>query len=131
MRRKNDMGRFSGLGAGLGRMGVMAVLIVAMTVGMGMQAFSASWYDGDWSYRRKVAIAGDLAPSTLTDFPLLVQITNSTDAVFSHAMTSGDDILFTAEDGTTLLDFELEYYTNATTPRLTAIRVKLNLKYFC
>ncbi|MFA7173211.1 MAG: DUF2341 domain-containing protein [Kiritimatiellia bacterium] len=89
-------------------------------MGNEFQAYGASWYDSAWDYRRKIAIAGDLASSTLTNFPLLVQITNANDAVFSHAQANGNDILFTAENGTELLDFEIEFYTNAPTPRLTA-----------
>jgi hypothetical protein len=48
----------------------------------------------------------------LTDFPVLVQLTDA--ALASAAAVSGSDIYFTTADQTTLLDFELESYTPGT-----------------
>lgn len=48
----------------------------------------------------------------LIDFPVLVQITDPDNAIFSHAQEDGDDILFTASDGTTKLPHEIDYYND-------------------
>lgn len=52
--------------------------------------------------------------SDLVDFPVLVQITNLTNAIFGHAQADGDDILFTESNGTTKLSHEIDYYDRTT-----------------
>ena len=47
--------------------------------------------------------------ANLTDFPLLIDITDTD--LDSDAQPNGDDILFTADDGTTKLDHEIESYS--------------------
>ena len=73
----------------------------------------AAWYDANWSNRQKITILPTLADAELTNFPYLVKIT-ATNPVFSIAQADGDDILFTAADGTTKLNHEIETYNSAT-----------------
>jgi len=47
----------------------------------------------------------------LTDFPLMVKITDGANDVFANAQADGDDILFTAADGSTKLPHEIEDFT--------------------
>jgi len=66
------------------------------------------WYDVNWQYRKALIIDADQVAANLTDFPLLVDLTDAD--LQSKALPSGDDILFTGDDGTTLLDYEIESY---------------------
>lgn len=76
------------------------------------------WYSQSWLYRKPITInKSKVANSDLTDFPVLVDLTDSNLA--SSAQADGDDILFTSGDGTTKLSHEIELYTNST-GRLTA-----------
>ena len=68
----------------------------------------------NWSNRQKITILPTLANADLTNFPYLVKITDSTNPVFSIPQADGDDILFTAADGTTKLNHEIEKYNPAT-----------------
>ncbi len=97
-----------------------AALVLACLAGGLCPARGANWYDADWTCRRKITVAGDLAAVPLTNFPLLVQIDDPADPVFTQARADGADLRFTAEDGTTPRDYEIELFTSAPTPRLTA-----------
>lgn len=57
---------------------------------------------------RKLTLDGKQLAADLTDFPLLVQLTDP--QLQQTADADGGDIYFTASDRTTLLDFELESY---------------------
>ncbi|OHD56455.1 MAG: hypothetical protein A2096_12055 [Spirochaetes bacterium GWF1_41_5] len=72
---------------------------------------SGQWYS-NWVYRKTItnnlACGGDL-----TNFPLLVVISNDSD-LNSSASNNGYDITFTAGMSTNKLDHEIEYYSNGT-----------------
>jgi hypothetical protein len=63
------------------------------------------WFAPGWAFRRTITVDDVDVPSTQTDFPLLVSV--AVDA----AQSGGEDILFTASDGETKLDHEIESYT--------------------
>lgn len=73
----------------------------------------ATWYNNSWSYRKELTVDPTKVSgsSDLTDFPVLVSITD-TDLI-SKAQTDGDDILFTDSAGTKL-DHEIESYNSST-----------------
>jgi hypothetical protein len=74
---------------------------------------ATSWLTG-WSYRIEITIdETKVDTADLTDFPILVKLIDNTDWDSSHALASGNDLRFTASDGTTLLKYEREYHTNA------------------
>ncbi len=77
-----------------------------------VKAQSGEWYSdgGTWNYRQKLTIDGTKVTGNLTDFPVLIQITNAANPLFSKALSNGYDILFTSNDGTTKLDHEIEKY---------------------
>jgi hypothetical protein len=85
-------------------------------------AGAQSWYDSDWSYRKKITIdntkVSTVASTNLTNFPVLI---NRTDVDWKDTANSGQvaqadggDILFTSSNGTTKLDHEIEFYDEAT-----------------
>ena len=77
---------------------------------------SGSWYSngGTWTNRQQIVINhGQVSgSSSLTNFPVLVSITDANLA--STAKADGSDILFTAADGVTKLNHEIEQYNSAT-----------------
>src|SRR5260221_9309305 len=77
-----------------------------------------AWYSSGWSNRKAITInhAKVSGSSTLTDFPLLISVTADTNLKTvanggSVGRSDGTDILFTASDGVTKLNHELESYS--------------------
>jgi len=81
---------------------------------------AASWYNASWNYRKKITIdnAKVSGSENLTNFPVLINITDIDWKDASNgghvAQSDGGDILFTASDGTTKLDHEIESYASST-----------------
>jgi len=74
---------------------------------------SAAWFNPAWTKRKKITIQNANVDSTLTDFPLYVDITSDTD-IGGSAQADGDDILFTTDDGITQIPHEEEYFNVST-----------------
>jgi hypothetical protein len=87
---------------------------------------SASWYDTDWQYRKKITIDKDQVggSGSHSNFPVLVRLSSDSD-LSSHAQADGDDILFTSSNGTTKLDHEIEKYTSGTGALVAWVRVPI------
>jgi len=68
--------------------------------------------DAPYGWQRQLTLDGAQIGGALTDFPLLVRLTDS--QLQSAAAANGSDIYFTAADKTTLLDFEIESYVSST-----------------
>ena len=75
--------------------------------------------NGTWSNRQQITInhAQVSGSSNLSNFPVLISITDAN--LVSAAKADGSDIMFTASDGVTQLNHELEQY-NSATGQLTA-----------
>ena len=69
----------------------------------------SSWYSADWKYRIKITVDHEQVGEDVTDFPMLVKITNN-QKLFKNAKQDGHDLLFTSSDGITKLDHEIEQY---------------------
>jgi len=67
-----------------------------------------AWWNLNWLYRKTITIDHSLVCDDLTDFPVLIDITDSDLA--SNAQSSGDDIVFTDYSGSKL-DHEIELYS--------------------
>jgi hypothetical protein len=86
---------------------------------------ASGWYNtgGIWSYRKKITFACSMtANSNQTDFPVLVSIPSDTDLA-AKALSTGSDILFTSDDGTTKLKHEIERYTSASGELLAWVKI--------
>ena len=73
---------------------------------------TGAWYDASWQYRKPISIDNSYQPSDLNNFQLRV-VLDSSNFEFDKAKSDGSDIRFTANDGVTLLDYEIEYYSQA------------------
>jgi hypothetical protein len=81
---------------------------------------SGEFYEG-WSYRKKITIHSSKVEDDLTDFPVLIGITDTD--LKNKAQSDGDDIFFTASDGKTKLDHEIESYISATGELIAWVRI--------
>ena len=82
---------------------------------------------GEYQYRRAITLDYTKFPSDLTDFPLMVKLTDA-NFDFSKFLTTNDlDIRFTSSDGETLLKFEkeLKYYNSDTSQNEAVYWVKI------
>jgi len=71
------------------------------------------WYNDSWDLRKKITASLDtVISSDLTDFPYLVSVTDSD--LTQATESDGSDIVFTASDGTTELDYEMEKFDQST-----------------
>lgn len=66
---------------------------------------SATWWDSDWDYYRTLTIDSAYIDSELTDFPILVSIS---DEIGDKCKANGEDIVFTLTDNSTVLNHEIE-----------------------
>ncbi len=80
-------------------------------------ASNSGWYYSEWQYRKKITINSAKVTADLTDFPVLISITDPD--LRDHAQNDGDDILFTHADGIAKLSHEIERF-NGTTGELVA-----------
>jgi len=74
------------------------------------------WHKTSWGYRKQVILDSSQVPSTLTNFPVLINITDID--LRDNAQDDGDDICFTNNVGVQL-NHEIEYF-NGTTGQLVA-----------
>lgn len=87
---------------------------------------NAAWYSGTggkWNYRKKLTIQANMVSgsSDLSSFAVLV---NRKDPdLMGTVQSTGADILFTASDGTTKLDLDLEKFDPATGQVVAWIRI--------
>jgi hypothetical protein len=72
-----------------------------------------TWYDDAWSARKMLTIDSTQVAGDVSDFPVLISLTVDADLA-AQALANGDDIIFTAGDGSTLLAHEIEYFNEAT-----------------
>ena len=74
----------------------------------------SSWYNAAWLHRKAITLNSSQVAggSDLSNYPLLYSETDTDLA--AAAQSSGNDILFTASDGVTKLNHEIEAYTSST-----------------
>ena len=77
----------------------------------------SGWYNPAWDSREPITVNNGQVNGTLTNFPMLYSVTDA--SLVGNTQASGNDILFTASDGVTKLNHEIESY-NASTGQLVA-----------
>ena len=82
----------------------------------------SAWYTADpWTRRIPITVDSAQVGADLTDFPVLVSLTNAT--LGSLAQADGSDIRFAAADGVTPLDHEIERFDPGTGALVAWVRV--------
>jgi uncharacterized repeat protein (TIGR01451 family) len=80
---------------------------------------------GAWLYRQAIIITHtNVFATDQTNFPVLINLASNT-GLQNHAQASGNDILFTASDGVTVLSYEREKYTNSTGALVAWVKVPI------
>ncbi len=82
----------------------------------------AAWYNGGWKYRKSITIDYTKVAATLTDFPVVVNLSSDANLA-GNAQSDGDDILFTSSDGSTKLSHEIEKFTSSTGELVAWVKV--------
>ncbi len=97
------------------RLLLISIYILCILFSLISDVFAAdAWYNSSWAYRKKITVqAGQVTSGPHTNFPMLVNFTSDA-GLASYAQADGDDVLFTASDGDTKLDHEIESYTSGT-----------------
>jgi hypothetical protein len=82
-----------------------------------------AWPDNnnEWLYRKKINIKSSKITDYVANFPYLIKITDSD--LKTIAQSDGADIMFTASDAKTKLDFEIESYNSATGELLAWVEI--------
>jgi len=87
--------------------------VLSVIIPIGVTDAFGEWYDADWEHRKKITLSLNTEiSSNLNNFPVLVSVTDSDFTKSSD--TEGRDIFFTADDGTTLLSYEIERFNSST-----------------
>jgi len=94
-----------------------------------------AWADNDYTYYRTIHIPADQVRTTLTNFPILVNITDTD--IISKCQANGEDIRFYLDDNTTELYYEIEEWTSAganvwvNVTSLSSSGTNINMYYGC
>ena len=83
-------------------------------------ASGGAWYNASWTYRKKLTIDNTKVTATLTNFPVLISMT---DTDLQAARADGFDILFTDDDAVTKPDPEIDEWDEGTGSRSSWGRV--------
>ena len=71
---------------------------------------TGGWWDTDWSYFKTITIESDLIETTLENFPILL---NSTDTDMIGKGDNGDSVRFLSTDNSTEFIYEIEEWTDS------------------
>jgi hypothetical protein len=84
----------------------------------------SDWYNTQWACRKAITFTSNATkiPSTQANFPVLISLSVDSNLAAS-AQDDGDDILFTASDGVSKLDHEIEYFDGGTGQLQAWVRV--------
>ena len=92
---------------------------IADSAAVDLVAAGGSYNQCNYSFRKLITLQASQVTATQTNFPVLIDIPSDTD--LEHTSNGGDvqsifgtDIVFTAADGFTLLDYEIEKYDPVT-----------------
>ncbi|TSC84283.1 MAG: hypothetical protein G01um101413_578 [Parcubacteria group bacterium Gr01-1014_13] len=73
---------------------------------------AVDWYSSEWSYRKPITINNSSNSESLTNYQVQVSL-DSSNFDFSKALSSGNDIRFTDDDGDTLISHHTESYDSS------------------
>jgi hypothetical protein len=74
---------------------------------------TGDWWDSNWQYREQITFSNPPA-STLTDFPVLIELTGGVNIDYAKVQNAGEDLRFVDSDGTPL-DYEIEEWNESGT----------------
>ena len=95
-------------------MNIKKIALTALSCCLPLTAFAASWWNGDWKYRKEIdfdlsPIAGAVA-GTAQDVPVLVRLSLGNFNYFNDVSPDGSDFRAIAGDDKTPLKFHIERF---------------------
>ncbi len=111
----------------------LSVILLASTLHFIISdAEAISWYDETWKFRKTITIdhAKISGISDLSNFPVLISMSNDPDLKSNNVQSNGDDIFFTASDGITKLYHETESFNNDSASGNLVAWVKVPTLYY-
>ncbi|MGZ3427493.1 MAG: DUF2341 domain-containing protein, partial [Polyangia bacterium] len=102
-------------------MPIDASMMTTTTDAAMMGATDLAGVTGPSAWRKSITIDNTKVGGALTDFPVWIDLTDAD--IAAHAQADGQDIYFTAADGTTKLDHELQSWNAASHRLLAWVRV--------
>jgi cysteine-rich repeat protein len=90
----------------------------------GEPSVCAQWYDADWGFRKMIVIDHTQVAGELVDFPVLIH-RGADGELSASAQADGDDVVFTAQDGTTVLSHEIQRYLSNSGELIAWVKVPL------
>ena len=91
--------------------GLLLVCFLTVAFNINYVRGGGAWWNTNWQYRKSITINHTMVSANLTNFPMLVSITDSNLA--AYAQSNGNDIAFTDYAGNKL-NHEIEFYNSAT-----------------
>ena len=96
----------------------IAIGLFVLCLMLMMNSVTAASWNSDWNYYKPITINHTYASDEQTNFPMLIDITDSDLAL--KAQADGDDIVFVNSDNTIQLDHQIEGTFNSTNGHLKA-----------
>lgn len=90
---------------------LMLLSVFVVVHNMGHVDAQGNWWNSSWSYRKMITIDGTKVSANISDFPVLIDITDAD--LISKARSDGEDIVFTDSSGLRL-NHEIESYDIST-----------------
>ena len=101
--------------------GEQSNIVKAQDVFTPMNGDTSNWWDEDWSYRKLITFNSSQIPSTLTNFPVVY---NVTDSDLSEAQSDADDFVFISyADNSTQYNHEIEHFDDGTNELVAWINI--------
>jgi len=85
---------------------------------------AAGWFDSTWQYRMPITVDNTKNTLPLKNYTLTLSLSYDKNFDFQKANASGYDFRFTEDDGTTLLDHDIEYFEYS-----KSARIKIRIPY--
>jgi len=85
---------------------LLTSIFVSLLVLVPLSGGEPPWWDSKWSFRKTITLNHTMVTSTLKNFPVLIDITDSD---LKRAQLDGDDIIF-IDTNNTKLDHEIEFF---------------------
>ncbi|MFH0892368.1 MAG: DUF2341 domain-containing protein [Candidatus Falkowbacteria bacterium] len=104
----------------IGGLFLMVLLLFFWFFWNNQQTASAGWWNDAWLYRQALTVNQAKVAATLTNFPMLVSLTDSD--FIGKAQDDGGDFVFTLQDGT-VLSHEIESFASSTGTLVAWVRM--------
>ncbi len=104
---------------------LLIFVILTLSIATAGKAY-ALWFNPNWGFRQMITIDSTQVPGDLTNFPVLVSITDPNLRAMpagNVGRADGGDIAFTLSDGFTQLNHEIESYNPATGELIAWVQV--------